>query len=655
MGEKIIINNNEICFILQCDAKLFLQDIMLQISLKRLNFNIVNNNIEIPFDIEDNVKTLQDIIAILQEYKIPYILSESTSRMVANYANEIKQFEIFTEKARTIRNDEFENNPDLLKLFEEFQNTLKEKITNRKLYPLQLLSSFHMAFAQNSCNFSVPWAWKTSIVYWAYAYLKSLPNDDPKHVDKLLIVWPTSSFKPWELEYKECFGKKATVQRLSWDTDVKKEHKIQHLYSSTPAEISLIHHGYVHVLVKEIKDFLDTNKTMIVVDEAHRIKNDEWIRWTAAIEIAKVAKSRVILTWTPLPNWYEDLFNLYQFIYPYKFREILKIHKSQLKEMSKSDNPDEEEIKQFIEDISPYFIRIKKKDLKLPWIKEQNIIVEMDESQRKIYDFIEAKYIKSFKVNSSWTIKDKLNQAKLIRLRQAAINPGILLKPIEESMDKEDDNYRNYESLPDELQDDSEIKDIIIKYISTIQPPKFIKVKDIIEKEIIPNKQKVIVWTIFIQNAKELQTYLQKNWIKSRLLIWEIQINEREEIITKFNDPNNDEFEVIIANPFSVAESISLHKWCHNAIYIERDYSCSNFIQSKDRIHRVWLKADQITNYYYILSKDSIDEIIAERLNMKVKRMEKIINSDIPLFTRLDNDDENDLIQSLINRYAWKI
>jgi hypothetical protein len=34
--------------------------------------------------------------------------------------------------------------------------------------------------------------------------------------------------------------------------------------------------------------------------------------------------------------------------------------------MSKSDSPDEEEIKQFIEDISPYFIRIKKNDLKLP-------------------------------------------------------------------------------------------------------------------------------------------------------------------------------------------------------------------------------------------------------------------------------------------------
>ncbi len=35
----------------------------------------------------------------------------------------------------------------------------------RRLYTLQMLSAYHMAFAQNACNFSVPGAGKTSIVY----------------------------------------------------------------------------------------------------------------------------------------------------------------------------------------------------------------------------------------------------------------------------------------------------------------------------------------------------------------------------------------------------------------------------------------------------------------------------------------------------------
>jgi hypothetical protein len=127
---------------------------------------------------------------------------------------------------------------------------------------------------------------------------------------------------------------------------------------------------------------------------------------------------------------------------------------------------------------------------------------------------------------------------------------------------------------------------------------------------------------------------------------------DREEIIEKFNNPKNLDFQVIIANPFAVSESISLHKGCHNAIYLERDYNCSNFLQSKDRIHRVGLEENQITTYYYIISKHSIDEIINERLQIKIERMEKIINDDIPLFNRLDDDDETDIIKELIRSYA---
>ena len=108
----------------------------------------------------------------------------------------------------------------------------------------------------------------------------------------------------------------------------------------------------------------------------------------------------------------------------------------------------------------------------------------------------------------------------------------------------------------------------------------------------------------------------------------------------------------MIANPFSVSESISLHKGCHNAIYLERDYNCTNFLQSKDRIHRVGLEKNQITNYYYLISNDSIDEVINEKLQVKIERMERIINDDIPLFNRVNDDDETDIIKELVKKYA---
>jgi SNF2 family DNA or RNA helicase len=207
-------------------------------------------------------------------------------------------------------------------------------------------------------------------------------------------------------------------------------------------------------------------------------------------------------------------------------------------------------------------------------------------------------------------------------------------------------------NLPDEFQDDSTVLSKIYNYQKIETPKKFVEVKRLLEEKILANNGKAIIWTIFIQNAKQLQEYLNNNGITSKLLIGEVEQTDREVIIDKFNDPNNSEFQVVIANPFAVSESISLHKGCHNAIYMERDYNCSNFLQSKDRIHRYGLAAGQETNYYYILSKDSIDGVINDKLGEKIKRMEKIIDEDIPLFTRINDSDETDLIKALINDYA---
>lgn len=64
---------------------------------------------------------------------------------------------------------------------------------------------------------------------------------------------------------------------------------------------------------------------------------------------------------------------------------------------------------------------------------------------------------------------------------------------------------------------------------------------------------------------------------------------------------------------------------------------------------------NQDTRYYYLNSLDTIDEIVDDRLDIKVKRMEKLIDSDIPLFSRMDDSDETDLVKALLRKYAGKI
>jgi len=590
-------------------------------------------------------ETLNQIKDILEFENVEYKLSKAALEEVQKYENELNQFNKFSKNAYLIRNDEFRSHPSLWESYKQFKYILDLTLT-RKLYPLQELSSFHMAFTKNALNFSVPGAGKTSIVYGAYTYLKSLPKDDPNHVDCLLIIGPLASFRPWESEYVECFGKEVNSFRISGSnekTKVTKEEKQTYFYKEKPAEITLMFHGAVHDYKNEIIRFLKNNKCMVVVDEAHRIKTPDRVWGRSVADISREAIARVALTGTPVPNGYEDIYNLVKFIYPFKFREILGMGYASLKTLSQIDNPETPRILELKSRLSPFFIRIKKNDLSLPPQNHKNITIKMSNKQRLIYDFLLEAFLENFKSDSSAAIKDILNRARLIRLRQAASDPLMLLKPIKEEYDG---YYNEFESIEDKANIEQDILELIEQFSSEI-PNKYIKTKEIVEKIVVKN-EKIIIWTIFIHNAKRLQEYLQANKVISKLLIGEIDIGERESTIKKFNDPQDATFHVVIANPFSVSESISLHKGCTNALYLERDYNCSNFLQSMDRIHRYG--QTKSPTYYYLNSYDSIDEIIDNRLNKKIERMNQLINDDIPLFSNIDNGDETEIVTDLLNK-----
>ena len=614
--------------------------------------DIQAGHISIPVRDEEPFTVLSNISAMLSKYGFAEIQGENSAKVIQDYYEEKKRFEVFSEHARHIRNNECNSEE-----FKSFTDSVASNLKTRSLYPLQLLSAYHMAFSQNACNFSVPGAGKTSIVFGAYAYLHNLPKDDPKHIDCLLIVGPLSSFGPWETEYEDCFGRPPQSKRLVGG--VAKTEKQDYLISMHPCELTLISYASLVSLQDKIGFFLRTNKVMVVLDEAHKAKNSSGgIIAHAVLNMAKDSKSRIVLTGTPAPNGYEDMSNMFKFIWPNK--NVMGFELNQLRDITATG--DKARVTQLINNISPYFIRIRKSDLNIPPATiNPPVYVQMGVLQQRIYDFIEKKYMDEFmaekSADTSSRFKAVLAQARTIRLMQAASNPAMLKSPLSDFFVDEDLPIEAYQAI-----DDSDVLKSILDYEANETPAKYVATKQLVE-QILSKGGKVVIWATFIFTIHELKNYLEREGIKCQELYGATPIERggtdedelvftREKIVNAFQQPDCP-FKVIIANPFAVAESISLHKACHNAIYIERSFNAAHFMQSKDRIHRYGLKPGTATNYYYILSQNTIDETIDRRLTDKEQRMTEIMECmPIPLFTNVSEDLGDEDIKELIRDYV---
>ena len=103
-----------------------------------------------------------------------------------------------------------------------------------------------------------------------------------------------------------------------------------------------------------------------------------------------------------------------------------------------------------------------------------------------------------------------------------------------------------------------------------------------------------------------------------------VNASEREQIIKDFQ---NGAYDMLISNPHTLAESVSLHHISHDAVYLEYSFNLTHMLQSRDRIHRLGISNDDKTNYYYFQlrgnegERQPIDELIYSRLEEKRRLM----------------------------------
>ena len=480
----------------------------------------------------------------------------------------------------------------------------------------------HANSLEASANFSVPGSGKTWMGYASYFLEKS-----KKNVNKLLVVGPNSSFKPWEHEYFEMTGEEPNVARITG----KQEDRIAILNSSEFFEIFLVNYFIISKEFQRIKRMLSEDKFMIIVDESHHIKNPDSQAAKALLELANSAKKRMILSGTPVPNNFDDLWSQFSFLYP-NFQVFGGLLDYQFNLKNYEGFP-AEQLAFVKEQIEPFYTRISKKDLQLPPTEIKRIPIPMSKIQKRIYNAIRGHIKSTEDVNRGDEIAaQKWRKAAMIYLIECATDPSLLTKSSQYL-----ENPISSEGLS--------IQKTIDSY-HTMEIPKKIETACNLVKQIISKKDpqtkknsKVIVWCSFVNSIKKLETMLAD--YKPISIYGAIPKDEeddpsdnREIRIESFK--TEPDCNLLIANPASLAESVSLHKACHNAIYLDRTYNGGHYMQSLERIHRIGIPQGTKTEYYILQSEDSIDLNIDARLEDKKDMMLEILNDIDP--TKLDYD-----------------
>ncbi len=493
-----------------------------------------------------------------------------------------------------------QKSPKIYQKFCDYKNIV-DNITARKLREQQMWDSFFMYTMKKSSNFSVPGSGKTSSVLGVFGYLHS-----QNLVDKLIVIGPKNSFRAWEEEFIFTFGshialKKFCISDYSHETTINRKKAIN--FQTGDKNLLLFNYEMLLSNLEEVKRLIN-DRVLLVFDEIHRIKAPLGVRAISAKDVATDAQRIIAITGTPIPNSYLDIRNLLEILYRDEYDEFFNFSEVQLSSPSVND------IEEINNKLQPFFCRTTKNQLNVPLANPEIVITSYaSEEENRIFEILKLKYA-----------KNKL--ALIIRLLQLESNPQMLLESLNDSQ----------EDFSDILDTRGEIEEIdykdfseeISSYVESItETEKFLVCVNTILKLAQEGKQ-VIVWCIFIDSIKRIDDYLYSKGYKTEHIYGETSSEERKSIVDRFLDKK---IQILITNPHTLAESVSLHSVCHDAVYFEYSYNLVHLLQSKDRIHRLGLPDNQYTQYYYIqntfLSENGIEYSLDKQIFLRLKEKEE--------------------------------
>ncbi|MEU3373827.1 DEAD/DEAH box helicase [Streptomyces sp. NPDC006660] len=434
---------------------------------------------------------------------------------------------------------------------------------------------------QHGANFSVPGAGKTRVGLAVYAAMRERGD-----VRRLLVVSPKSAYESWLFESGHCFAQPPRILVMEKEPDPL-------------AEIVLVNYERLDKSLAALASWLRAAPSMVILDEAHRMKlGARGIYGGACMALGPLSRRRLILSGTPAPNGARDLENLLSFVWPGHGRRVVT------QAVAGGDLAHASSV------LRPLFTRTTKSELGLPPFQTRIRYLKMPPLHREVYDALVGRF--TARAEASRADFDALGKA-MLRLLMAATSPALLAE-----------GGSRYEPLtyrvpPLEVPEGESLYSLLRNLPEHELSPKYKEALNIVAGNAAKGR-KTLVWSTFVRSL----TTMESMFAAYRPAVVHGGTPDRDEQLRRFRE--DPDCHVLLSNPATLGEGISLHHDCHDAVYVDRDFMAGRFLQSLDRIHRLGLAPGTETRVTVLAAEGTIDEVVAMRLEEKLEFMGRILD-----------------------------
>jgi SNF2 family DNA or RNA helicase len=420
-------------------------------------------------------------------------------------------------------------------------------------------------------------------------------------IQSILILTPASLVSQWQLELATKFG----ISSITTDDETRQQ-KPEEFWRENPHIIASLN------TAKSAKHYplvTSRNWDLVVVDEAHHLKNRNTLNWKLVNALNK--RFILMLTATPVQNSLVELFNLLTLLKP----GLLKTEADFKREYVSSKNgripKNPEKLRSLMREV---MIRNTRSlvDVKLPKRFATTITVTPSESEKKLYSDL-SEFLRTHSEHL-----DKLSRTNLLMRSGSSPNAlGESLKNLSKKLD--------FEELKTLAKRTSQIK----------QVEKSRALVELLKK----SSKKTIVFTTHKATSAYLAKVFKENGIEFAEFLGDMTLKQKDAAIEAFRD----NLPVLLASETG-GEGRNI-QFANAIVNYDLPWNPMKIEQRIGRIHRIGQTQDVFIFNFCL--QGSIEEYILRILHDKINMFELVVGE---IETILGNvDDEFDFSETVID------